>query len=229
MVDWECISETHAPGTSSPATGNYFVTGTFNYWEFKEMTPDWNMPGTYHAAVHLHSDTIAFQIVRNEDWLQMIYPTFNGSCGEGDDVLGPDDEGRGMLWRLDGKIGDMFDISFQRLKGDSGWDSMAVSWRKIGSESLSKAQIVAGNEKKFFVVGSWDGFRSRKEMVKRGLAYVTEVELGDDADARFQILVNGDWGAVLHPDVPDAAPFEAHAIAGPSVEEAANCWMIRMD
>merc|ERR1712224_883175 len=81
--------------------------------------------------------------------------------------------------------------------------------------------------KKCFVVGSWDGFRSRREMdftASRG--YTLEVTLGKEAEEAFQVLVDGCFSAILHPNTHDAK--NDAWLCGPDAW-APFCWKIGKD
>merc|ERR1719221_2260286 len=75
-VTWERISEKPTKknlSLSDDIAGNYFVTGSFNYWDFLKMSPDMNTLGLYEAEVTLTDFHMFFQIVRNKDWQQAFF------------------------------------------------------------------------------------------------------------------------------------------------------------
>merc|ERR1712113_993403 len=113
-------------GPSRPPVdfGKYYLTGPVNDWDLEEMEPDPSNPGSFHKTVTLSHDGGFFQIVRNMDWNQMIYPS---ECYGDSDVLGegPDDMGADLYWQIGGKQGQEFLIEFQRIV-ESDSDVMKV-------------------------------------------------------------------------------------------------------
>jgi polyketide synthase-associated protein len=129
-VSWEkikasAISDT-AKDTWDLGLGSYYVTGAFNQWELQEMTPEPSKNDTFRTTVKLSGSGGEFQIVRNMDFAQVIYPDFPYSTSESK-VNGPDDLGEGLFWNIEGKFGDKVTIEFQRIV-DAEKDTMRVTW-----------------------------------------------------------------------------------------------------
>nr|AQS99172.1 type I polyketide synthase [Gambierdiscus excentricus] len=229
-VDWERISD--VPGhlrteaLSDTVKGRYFVTGSFNHWSFQEMSADFVSTGVYNAEIMLAWDREQFQIVRNEDWQQMIYPV-DRLTSELSPIGGPDDAGHGCNWTIRGQAGDVFRIEFQRSLDDTGFQSMKVSWRRVRSQQLEEKILKEARRTKYFLVGSWNSYRARKEMVWRGTHF--EAEVSTLAKESFQILMNGDWGAVLFPNIDSVNPQDVHRLCGPSAESGGLGWSIGED
>jgi len=227
-VSWERVSERPAvlpKMLPDSLAGRYFVTGSFNYWEFSEMSPDLDTPGVYRAEVALTEPSMSFQVVRNKDWHQAFYPA---GFADSFDAHGPSDEGRGLYWRIFGRPGEVYNIQFQRCHDETGWDTARVSWQR------DHAKLPDGSARrlprKYFVIGSWDDYRSKAEMLPDDSGnYVTQVEMPAGLKASFQILVDGDWSAVLHPSRANAGPHAAHRLFGPSQRAEGLCWTIGED
>jgi polyketide synthase-associated protein len=131
-VSWEKIQalpiSDAAKGTWDLDLGSYYITGAFNNWEFEEMTPDTSNNAVFRAKIKLTRAGSEFQIVRNKDFAQVIYPD-SPYAGPESNVYGPDDLGDGLFWSVEGSIGDHFTIEFQRIV-ELDDDKMGVSWLK---------------------------------------------------------------------------------------------------
>eukprot|EP00438_Fugacium_kawagutii_P014825 Skav234799 [mRNA] locus=scaffold69:222979:236029:+ [translate_table: standard] len=85
----------------------FSVIGDHSHWTFdhmKEVTS-----GVYCAEVQILKSPSNFQIYRDCDFDQGFYP------GEADEILGPDGCGHGLYWQLEGEVGDIFQITFERM------------------------------------------------------------------------------------------------------------------
>lgn len=229
-VEWERISEMPAAldvgVVPETAKGKYFVAGSFNDWGFQEMSADFVAAGVYNIEVTLYRTREYFQIVRNEDWQQMIYPLYK-VANQMSEVGGPDDGGHGSNWCIKGEVGDIFRIEFQRSTDESGFQSMKVSWRHVRNQSIDSKVLTEARRTKYFVVGSWSGYRSRREMVWNGTYFSYEVSV--EGKENFQILMNGNWGAVLFPNNPNQNPMEDSGLCGPSESSYGREWTIGED
>jgi len=134
---WERLELDTRERRAAVSRGSYFIAASWNNWAFDEMDLDKSEPGLYVMEFMLPRRTSPyalqeFQIVRNRDWGQAIYPYINGlSGGRGEEVLGPDKEGHGSNFLLEGaKPGQRYRIEFQR-EVDGEDDLKSVSWRTI--------------------------------------------------------------------------------------------------
>merc|ERR1719198_1449467 len=142
-VEWE-KAETAA--VTPPSTAEYFLVCNFNYWKPEKMTADASKPGRFTAKVVLIGRTTLFgdytadfQILRDQDWHQVIYPGEPNGTPESE-VTGPDDfYHKGLAWQITGKQGDEFTITFDRTVA-SGQDTMSVAWEKTGTATLTEEQ-----------------------------------------------------------------------------------------
>lgn len=229
-VDWERISESPA-GTAlqdDSTRGRYYVVGSFNDWGFQEMSPDFVSAGVYNVEVMLYRNREYFQIVRNEDWQQMIFP-WDRTRNEISPVGGPSDEGHGYHWELKGEAGDVFRIEFQRSMDETGFQSMKVSWRCVRSQTVDYAQLREARRTKYFIVGSWTGYKSRQELKPNSIGGYFSTEVTVRGLERFQILVNGNWGAVLHPKFAETKAVDDSRICGPTESAEGLEWLLGED
>mmetsp|Transcript_165015 Transcript_165015/g.529747 ORF Transcript_165015/g.529747 Transcript_165015/m.529747 type:complete len:1169 (+) Transcript_165015:86-3592(+) len=236
-VDWERLSEPPSDAglsalmAADEATiGRYFITGSFNAWSFSEMMPVLGPLGVFEIELELYGWGEEFQVVRNKDWQQTIYSV----DGE---VYGPDDGGQGLNWHISGRPGDVVRVEFRRARRVGSGDVLSVSWhcvRKCEISELDPARWSLARQPRFFLIGSWDAYRRRRELLRtpgdaNELSAEVEVPSGEE-ESTFQILLNGSWSAVLHPpsSMEAHASWEESAVAGPSRDAlAAEVWTIR--
>lgn len=139
-VTWEKVSST--PQLADASSGalevsknsRYYVTGDFNQWSLTEMERIPDVPGFFHLDVALTRVGGEFQIVKDKDLYQVLYPPRPRTDWQGPDeeVLGPDDESYNKTWYLDGHPGDVVRIEFQRVH-EMEVDLKKVSWRYLKS------------------------------------------------------------------------------------------------
>jgi len=143
MVTWEKLESAPAiedAGAVVGSTSAYYIAADWNDWILEPMDADASVPGLFVANVKLSLKTTQtaatlvakrggeFQIVREKDWDQSFYPAIANAPSDVE-VFGPDDEGYGYNWLLNGKNGDEYRIEFQRtFEGDK--EVRKVSWMK---------------------------------------------------------------------------------------------------
>merc|ERR1740123_265499 len=137
LVFWEKLGSK----VDSYPTGTYYITASWLDWSLVEMKEDSSTPGIYSIDALLPNGSGSFQIVRDEDWSQILYPHPEPPSVE-DAVLGPDDLSGGFSWQISGTPGDKFSIQFQRTWVD-GKESRKVSWQQTGHEAQTLAERLA--------------------------------------------------------------------------------------
>lgn len=208
---------------------SYYVVGSCNFWNFARMESQ--AGGMHVAEVELQTQGGGFHIVRDKDWDQMFYPSISKSCTDEDRAIrGPDGYGLGKSWRLDGKVGDVFRITFHRsVEADTG-DIRKVQSSLVRSAAKSSASKAARNPNhRYFLVGSWSNFTKLKEMSYEDAekAFVAEVMIGESGREAFQILLNGNWLSAVHPNTNMASCFDKdHILQGPDDAGASRHWLI---
>jgi polyketide synthase-associated protein len=211
-VTWEKL-ETHTESANYDESGTYYVVADWNSWSFESpMTKDASSPGTSFLEVKLLVPPGEFLIVRNKQWDQAF-------CAEtpldnaGGMAHGPMEYIHGQNWSLDGNPGDVFRIEYQRrLEGDE--DVSEVTWRCLRTEEVSLEEFVPS----YYLYGTMD--MGRLDKIKMDYksddnSCVCDVEIGSSGQESFQILVNGDWNAILTPDRQDANPYDMYRFVGP--------------
>ena len=231
-VLWEKLPAEDYASNDAPE-GDYFVVGNWNNWMADQMS---FRNETWSIEVELPCQGGEFQIVRNEDWTQVIAPT--GRFASARELgQGPDhcSQFRGCSWSLNGQPGDVFRITFTRamIKQQSGRleDEKRVSWEKV-REAASTVTALATRRSTFGVIGSWNGFGKVHQMHSSDeTVYNFFVELGRDGYESFQLVQNADLSRICHPDRPVTIPGPGSRILVSSIESVRQdlVWAVGID
>mmetsp|Transcript_44051 Transcript_44051/g.136125 ORF Transcript_44051/g.136125 Transcript_44051/m.136125 type:complete len:1033 (+) Transcript_44051:64-3162(+) len=137
MVTWEKLPALEQALPPLVPPGTYYLAGSWSDWALEEMHSDPSSPGLFTAEVRLPAEGIGdFQVVRDRDWSQVFYPNPDAAMEEPDSVLGPDDLGFDLAWRMEGAPGDTFQVRFQRTH-EAGVESRILLWQQ--AEQLADA------------------------------------------------------------------------------------------
>lgn len=143
-----------------------------------------------------------FQIVRNKDMGQVIAPD-QGDAPASAVGVGPMHayECRGHCWCLDGKPGDTYEIAFKRTMTEA--DVMAVSWNKKSSRRLTEDELTIAGRPRYTILGTWNSMMlgTIMDMSEQDgkPVYTAYVKLGQDAEERFYLAVDGDTDSLIAP------------------------------
>lgn len=232
MVDWERLTgraelEDQAAVVAEAAQAlpqsAYFVSADWNGWGFEQMAESGD--GRYFLDVHVLRLGGEFQIVRNRDFEQVLYPEDSETSGDASNVSGPDDQSLGRSWYLNGRRGNTFRIELSRVN-QNGLDMRNVSWTKTGDQELTDEEKKVVQRPRYAVCGSWNKFSRMRELKWNGSYYYCFIELGSEGKEDFQLTQDFDWGKVFHPQTAEAGL--GVDVAGPaSGDSVANlCWTI---
>lgn len=234
-VTWERLDSRMVQRNGFPKTmGKYYVVGSWNDWTPEEMTLEDEYLGRYSVKAVLPKGKCRFQILRNKDWKQLIYPeTCYADHEDGIPVKGPDASGHDSYWNIEANPSknvvcidlELWPEDKESYSGDSRSSScrpvkdMKVSWRNVGHHPLSDEDQFEKNRPSFFLVGNWDGWQKRTKMRFDGLrqSYVARVPERARGGELFQVLSGGDWNSVLHPSLHEAGMEYSQAIRGAGV------------
>ncbi|CAE8632295.1 unnamed protein product [Polarella glacialis] len=233
-----------------PFQHSYYLSGDFNFWTFRQMeevsgpgaegssassgSESRKQPRIFRAKVQLLKDGGVFQVVRDKDWDQTFYPEAGVTNPPGSSIVGPDAFGLGRGWPLGGKAGDIFEVEFRRSVATSGSDDRSVTWNRLEATGTALDYVeVMARSFTYCVVGSWSHFTKREEMSfdEERQAWVADVVVGQTGLECFQVLLNGNWLAVVHPGTDQASFRDAdHQLLGPELLSGTNlCWAIGKD
>jgi polyketide synthase-associated protein len=226
MIDWERLSGRTEDADTTTALTNaqalpastYYVSADWNGFGIEAMTEvpqEDPTTGLFTLDVQLIRAGGEFQIMRNRDWGQVMYPSTELSgCGEPTDVNGPDDESGGMTWYLGGNAGDCFKIEFSRSR-TTCLDVKSLSWKFTENKALTEDQKEVAARPRYAVFGSWDAGTRLRELEWSGSYYRVYIELGVDVKESFQIVQDMDWDKIWYPSKADASASVTHQILGP--------------
>ncbi|CAE7252494.1 ppsA [Symbiodinium sp. CCMP2592] len=205
-VLWDKLPTEDYDTAADAPEGDYHIVGSWNGWS---PDPLFLRNDVWSTEVELTKKGGDFQILRNEDWGQMIAPPCE-KASPSDAGQGPDRCGRfrGCAWSLDGQPGDVFRISFKRqlIKDSSGRldDVKQVSWEKLREAGPSETLSLKHQSGTLGVIGSWNGFgrvhKMHAEFMDGQVAYVFYFELGQSGAEGFQFVNDCDLTRVIHPD-----------------------------
>jgi len=133
-VTWEKVPRpVRAAGDATPAfpSGSYSIVGSWNGFEPVPMTKGPRL-GRHYLEVEITQFGGEFQIVRDNDWGQVLYPSISNCGADGvakAKVLGPNSWGHGYNWHIACTPGERFLIEFNRTIDAEG-DKREVCWSK---------------------------------------------------------------------------------------------------
>jgi len=202
----------------------FAIIGDHSYWTFEDMQEE--EKGVFAAEVRILKESSNFQIYRDRDFEQGFYPAPEATAGGSDqEIQGPDELGQGSNWVVKGKVGDVFKITFRR-QVRRGQDKRSISWERLRNETVDFQEMSRSH--KYYLVGSWNQFRECKEMLEHEVneqkrVLKQEFTVGKTGTEKFQILLNCNFLATVHPDV-DEASQTGYKLRGPDDAGSGKYW-----
>lgn len=225
MVTWH--KSEAAPESSETPTddvrGKYYLKSDWSAWTLAPLPPAADgVPGVYSAEVKLLKPGGKFQVVRNSDPRQLLYPCTWGE--DRDTVCGPDEYGEGCYWKLGGSEGDVFKIDFQRHL-----DTMKVSYTHLRNEALTREESVLASIAKYTISGTWSRHLEPMRYDSASSQWTCPVTTGPAGRESFQILREGNPDMTVHPSTDNAGPRVPHDVRGPHAYGHDLFWTIGAD
>mmetsp|Transcript_105942 Transcript_105942/g.330399 ORF Transcript_105942/g.330399 Transcript_105942/m.330399 type:complete len:1163 (-) Transcript_105942:221-3709(-) len=208
VVTWEKVMEGSedaiVPAKAEVPVGKYSLMSSWNGWSPEQMTADKEKEGVFYVESQLTRHGGTFNIVRNQDDRQTIYPEYP-YCDDGavSPVLGPDDQGRAYYWYVAGEPGEMVRIELRREYKD-GIVTMGVSWTKVGHSAVPPDLLRDVARSQFYVVGTLGKWKKRNKMTFNGKYFAFELSIRLGNTENFQILMEGDWNLMIYPPEEDS-------------------------
>lgn len=201
----------------------FAVVGSWSNWAFQEMTLGFDRGVHEFSATMPRSGEFEFQIVRDRDWGQTVYPALPRASKQHVPVAGPDDEGHGRNFLFRAVPGEVVRISLRILDGGD----LAVTAQASGAEAVTWESGRAVPPQTYHITGPFNSGASAT-MRHTGIpgVYAFEVVLGASGEAAFQILSEGEASQVIYPADADAASG-ASAALGPDGLGQGQHWCIR--
>ncbi|CAE8714194.1 unnamed protein product [Polarella glacialis] len=215
MVEWEKLGPADEASMSEvqrPAT--YFVSADWNGWGLEPMVHD-AIQGVFTLDAHLIRPGGEFQMVRNRDWEQVMYPMSSLDRQSPDDgVGGPDSESAGRSWHFHGAARDTFRILLRRST-DGPVDRKEVSFSRTGDRPFNEEQLAQLSRARYTAFGTWDGGERLRELRWTGSCHQFYIVLGETGRESFQLLQDFDWNKIVHPSEANAHQGIRYTIQGP--------------
>lgn len=209
------------------------IIGTWDaYSSMVEM--DRIAQGTYGVMVVIgETRQEQFHFLINSDRSQAIHPD-QGRAGRDARVEGPDGDGTGKSWLIDGQSDQVPAWTIYQVKLDWGfsWEHgeyKKVTWEATDQVALAKTRVLL-HRHTYSVVGSWTSWtfhemsRSKEE---EGL-WTSTVRIGMSGCEEFQFVRDNDWSQTIHP-ASAAARRTSIPIHGPDAAGAGKNWLITGD
>jgi len=230
-VTWQAVEPERAAdadmGTPAREDSIYYVSGNWNNWMLQEMTADGSALGIFHYDAKMLRRGGEFQIIRDKDWNQVIYPATPKCRADSDaPAQGPSSDGHGLNWFLNGSPRDIFRIRLACTMA-AGKFVRNVSWEKIRTDDVEQPMPEVSSEAaKYSIVGTWDNWMEATDMKKDGERYMFYLELGSEKEASFQILKDGRREQTLYPSRPDSGPRGVTTLLGLGILAQGLHWTI---
>jgi len=233
MVDWERVKDAEPKEVD---LGSYSLAGTWGYnaVELTAMQPDASAQGLFFAEVHLlKAGEFQFQILRNEDWTQVLCPAEHRTRAPSAEtpVLRPD-ENWGSTWLLQAMVGDVFKIQLQVASAGEDPSRTSVTWTRLRREEPSREMKQAYSAPRMFIAGTWDRFRQPIQMHfthadAKGAHFRAVVQLGSSPEEGFQFIVDAKRGQRVYPSEHGADPDDdGHTVLGPDDGHEGRRWTL---
>lgn len=203
-VAWKEVSEMRRT-FALPRNSGYYVTGTFTKWHHIAMQcaddsqlQEWST--TFRIGQRGREE---FQILRDGDRLQAIYPTFPHATGAGEEACGPDEYGSGRHFQVKGTPEEEVELSLFVEDGQVIVRAFMSSSRRSRQWNSNK-----GWARHSYVVIRDDGGQSIPMTMnsRRPGIFTCSVVVGKDFDKEagayflnFQVAVDGDSRWVFFP------------------------------
>jgi len=178
----------------------YDVVATWTSWQFYRLTPSRTEPGVYSMTARIGtSGTEEFQIVRDRDWSQVIYPAKNHPIKSNIPIKGPDENGKGKSWLVRGPPGFKLDVE---LRMTAGSIEMSLNIEKKGKKTWKSNHGRPDNWHDYYISGSWNNWGLSAmvpDFVGGSVFRARDVIVGPDGVEEFRIVVDKDEKQTLYP------------------------------
>lgn len=227
------------PPRAVPMGQTLYVSGTWNNFEtFDRMQGGRN--AAYTCDVVLGPSRVEeFQISCDQRGQEVFHPLIP-NAGQNCQVVGPDWEGEGLNFIIDGvkdgaQPGTVYRIVFdwQDCRKSISWSPSlrAVTDAEAGDDDAGL--IGTGYEHRYYIAGSWKAFRL-EEMSKKGDGlFEAKFKVGPANQECFQIVRNRSLRHVFHPCVGSGSrptdlsvPLAGPDDQGTDDEENRRCWCV---
>mmetsp|Transcript_68037 Transcript_68037/g.160149 ORF Transcript_68037/g.160149 Transcript_68037/m.160149 type:complete len:1179 (-) Transcript_68037:69-3605(-) len=229
QVSWKQIGPAISSSLTVPFVHKYALTGSFTSGHFYDMREVCS--GMWAASFRLGlTGEEEFQIARDGDMNQLVYPAKTGAVRTTVPVRGPDSLGRGKFWRIHGLPNEELKVILEVVEGHV---KVTVESEVRGNKTWESED--GWERHSYFAYASWSGwvpvqmvsdpsdpgiFRAYGRL--QGCfspQYNAFVE-------QFYILIDEDIDQAFFPELGGAQPFE-YIVEGPGCNRFGACWLMR--
>jgi len=227
-MSWEEISTSQAD-KAMRYEHRYQIQATWNSWRKDDLKSDPAEKGIWNYVAKIgvtgHEE---FQLCRDHDEQQIIYPAEPNATKTSIPVRGPDDMSAGKKWVLTGPVGEIVKI---RLEVDDGKIIVATSSKSMGEKVW---ESVEGWDRHEYYLAFMNGPCTKMTMDPEvpGI-FRARGEIGNNFNEQyrglcefFNVLVDADPNACFYPEVGCASTGEC-IVSGPDTPSDGRPFMIK--
>jgi polyketide synthase-associated protein len=217
ILSWERSSSVEAPQMLG-YEHEYYVKGTWTSWKLYRMDASTEEAGLYTVSTRIGALTglEEFQIVRDKDESQVIYPARNNPIKTSVPVKGPDENGGGKHWVARGPPGFKLEIEL-RVQGGNIQVSQIIEKKGKKTWKSSSAEIWHD----YYASGSWNNWSlslMTPDFNSISVFRIRNVIIGEAGYEDFRIVVDKDADQVIY-------PLDG-AVRGPDAGGGEHCFRI---
>uniref|UniRef100_A0A7S4VDS0 Ketosynthase family 3 (KS3) domain-containing protein n=1 Tax=Alexandrium monilatum TaxID=311494 RepID=A0A7S4VDS0_9DINO len=199
---WEATTDERALKMAAGVSfrHSYSLVGTWTVWKPVKMgaSNKEGERGVFEVEVKIGIERKeAFRILRDADSNQAIYPVrVKAEEGEQLQVKGPDHRHGDKKWEISGKMGDVVRLRFRAWEGN-------LSLSVISSKGVETWGSETGPAAVYYVTATWNkyGFSAMSPDPKKEGVYTLKHRLSAQRMEAFQIVIDQDYGQVIHPEI----------------------------
>jgi len=212
-ISWQRSSDEKQSALEFPH--EYAISSSWTSWKLRRLIPSADEPGLHSLSARIGtSGQEEFQIVRDRDWSQVIYPAKNNPIKTNVPVRGPDENGSGKNWLVRGPPGFKVDIE---LRMHAGAIEVTQNIEKKGRKTWRSSDKDTWND--FYVSGSFNDWGLSLMTPDSDCVYrLHDVIVGNQNFEEFRIVVDKDYERSLYP--------VDGALCGPNAAGADRSWRI---
>merc|ERR1719329_117240 len=221
-ISWDEVVGKAKPINSVPFRHGYALVGTWNKWSCQDMAISTNEPTVFETSLRIgRTGSEEFQVLRDRDSSQTIYPAGMSVTDVLCPVRGPDDAGHGRNWLVQGTPGEIAQIRFRIVDAN-------VSVIASSSHGEKKWEADLGSDTpQYYIAGTFNSWAfDAMEAVDDEPGVYTAAVLLRSIFTEFKIVLDQDWSQRLYPTHAHAASGEG-TLQGPDALGERNNWLIK--
>lgn len=206
---------------------SYWLAGTWTSWKPRRMLDNQQELVHQGSAVIGHHGYEEFQILRDQDWKQVLHPAAAKTMKMSVPVRGPDANGGNKTWVIRGQPGDKYDLTVEVIEDfvlvKAVCEHVMGGHTKLAWRTCDRDD---GSWHDYWVLGSFPGTFIPMVPDKGGIScYRCFVKIGPSGEEDFQISVDHDPDMLLHPTMSAAALGDS-TVSGPDALGYGLAWTI---